>query len=364
MKPAERNAFVSEQLEAYFARVENGEAPATDRYKAERKVLEALIPIGADGFRGITLTAIMGKLVRSDINTSTEFDAINPRAVFEKGIRPVLKRRRIPTAASAPLNVAKNVQVIDEKWAEGRKPESAARAAVDYIRLINRHWHDSAFRDDLILMFLKRLVEYAKEIATEDVELAALEGLAPIILSRRLAEFALSHPEGGSIPQFVVGALVSAMRTTDTSYRSVEGADSSVFGTNATSKKPADLWETLADGSLANLYEITCKPIDLDRLDAAVDSFAKLGLPNQPITFVCRMPQDIASLEVASATILHRGATFQFIDLSGFVEALFIALTPAKQRMLIEHVAMFVADPSRKTSTKRGWAALFGATRN
>ncbi len=70
-------------------------------------MLERLIPIQTDGFRGITLTAIMGKMIREDINTSNEFGSINPRAIFEKGIRPVLKKHRIPTGASAPLNVAR-----------------------------------------------------------------------------------------------------------------------------------------------------------------------------------------------------------------------------------------------------------------
>lgn len=182
LKPADRNTFVQAKLVEYIERVKKGEGPASDRYRSERKVLERLIPIQTDGFRGITLTAIFGKLVRQDINTGTEFDSINPRGLFEQGIRPVLKKYRVPSGASPPLNVAKNVQVLDEKWAEGRKPEDAALAAVDYIRRINRHWEDPSFRDDLIMMFIQRLMAYAEEVGSHDIELPPLKGMPPIAL--------------------------------------------------------------------------------------------------------------------------------------------------------------------------------------
>lgn len=360
LTPAKRNEFVAKTLSDFIDRVKAGDGPASDRYRAERAVLEKLIPINSDGFRGVTLTAIMGKFVRADINTSTEFSSINPRSIFEQGIRPVLKRNRIPTGASAPLNVAKNVQVLDEKWAEGRKPESAALAAVDYIRRVNRHWADLAMRDDLIMMFLQRLLAYAEEVAAHDVELAPIEGVIPITLAKRLAGFALAYPEGGSIPQFVAGALLAEARDSDTEYAPVGGLGASVFGTNTTSSKPADLWEMLSDGQLANLYEVTCKPVDIERLDAAVDSFAKLELPTTAITFVCRVPDDCSSLALTEGAIVHRGVPFQFIDFSAFVETVFVMLKPTKQLATLEQVAAFVADPARAVKTKTAWGKAFG----
>lgn len=362
LKPAERNAFISDELERLIVRAKAGEGPKPDRYKNERAVLERLIPIQTDGFRGVTLTAIMGKMVRDDINTSTEFYAIQPRGLFEGGIRPVLKKFRIPTGASAPLNVAKNVQVLDEKWAEGREPEDAALAAVDYIRRINRHWPDEALRDDLIMMFVQRLIAYATEVASNDVELAPIDGIAPIELAKRLTKFVLAFPEGGSIPQFVVGALLTAARSTDSDYTELGGVEASVFGTNTTSNKPADLWEILASGSHGNLYEVTCKPVDVDRLDAAVDSYAKLGFPTAPITFVCRVPTDCAHLALVDGVIVHRGATFQFIDFSAFIETIVILLTAVKRTVVFDRIAEFVAEPARGLKTKRAWAAAFGLT--
>jgi hypothetical protein len=360
LKPAERNKFVAEKLTEYIERVRAGEGPAVDRYPSERKVLERLIPIRTDGFRGITLTAIMGKHVREDINTGTEFDSMNPRGVFEKGIKHVLDRYRVPTGASPPLNVAKNIQILDEKWAEGRKPEDAAMAAVDYIRRINRHWNDSAFRDDLIMMFVQRLMGYADEVGSQVVELPPLEGTPPVELGIKLARFAVAFQEGGATPQFVVGALLEATRSTDTSYRSLGGSNASVFGTNATSNKPADLWETRADGELGNLYEVTCKKVDHTRLDAAVESFAKLKIPNSVITFVCRMPNDAQGLNHNNGTLVYRGVTFQFLDVSVFIVTL-VALLPSEKRVIaFERIAEFVNSPNRSSKAKSGWNSILG----
>ena len=336
-----------------------GEGPAADRYPSERKVLERLIPIQTDGFRGITLTAIMGKHVRADTNTGTEFDSINPRGVFEKGIWPVLKTHRIPTAFSPPLNVAKNVQVLDEKWAEGRKPEDAALAAVDYIRRINRHWADPDFRDDLIMMFVQRLITYAEEVGAQDVELPPLDHVSPVTLGMKLAKFVLENQESGSVPQFVIGVLLGAMRSSDTDFVSVEGIETSAFGTNSTSNKPADLWELLADGTLGNLYEVTCKGVDENRLSAAVDSFAKLELPNMPIIFICRLPEDAVSLGLEGGKREHKGVTFQFLDIAEFIVSSFVLLVAKKRMAVLERISDFVADPSRRIKTKQGWAKEF-----
>lgn len=359
MKAAERDAFVQAKLTEYIDRVAAGDGPALDRYKTERKVLERLIPIATDGFRGVTLTAIMGKLIREDINTGTEFDSINPRGLFERGIRPILKAHRVPTGASPPLNVAKNVQVLDEKWAEGRKPEDAAMAAVDYIRRINRHWNDPAFRDDLIMMFVQRLMTYAEEVGSHEVTLPPLEGMPSVPLALKLIDFTLRYPEGGSVPQFVVGALLDVTRASDSDYLPLEGVEASVFGTNTTSSKPADLWEVLAGGGLGNLYEITCKAVDETRLNAAVDSFAKMDVPNTAITFVCRLPTDVASLDVRDGVVVHRGVTFQFVDIRNFMLLLFTLLTDAKRHAVLARIAEFVADPSRQVKTKVGWSETF-----
>ncbi|WP_284278643.1 hypothetical protein, partial [Sphingobium jiangsuense] len=125
-----------------------GSAIKASDFRKERSILEKLIPVKAAGFRGIVLTAIVGKELDANYDPTTDFYASSPRTLFEKGIYYALQENRVPCGKSDPLNVAKNAQVIDETWAKGRRPESAAMAAVEYIKLVHsvrrqNIWHNS-----------------------------------------------------------------------------------------------------------------------------------------------------------------------------------------------------------------------------
>jgi hypothetical protein len=102
--------------------------------------------------------------------------------------------------------------------------------------------------------------------------------------------------------------------------------------------------------------------VDLERLDAAVDSFSKQGIDNAPITFVCRMPEDARSLALNNGTMEYRGAQFQFIDFCDTIKILYLLLTETKRAQVVEKFREFIADPSRKVSTKKAWAKQFGSS--
>lgn len=89
-----------------------------------------------------------------------------------------------------------------------------------------------------------------------------------------------------------------------------------------------------------------------------IDEYAKLGLPNAPITFVCRMLTDVSTLKLTNRSIVHRGVTFQFIDLGALAIAMFLLLAEEKRRVVLEEIAAWVADPSRKIGTKNGWREI------
>ncbi|WP_222422822.1 hypothetical protein, partial [Yersinia bercovieri] len=104
----------------------------------------------------------------------------------------------------------------------------------------------------------------------------------------------LSYPESGTIPQFVISKILSSLYKQ--SSINVIGGDESVFGTNTTSKKPADIW--LEDeGKILNLYEITVKKIDYKRLDDSIQSLVDTDSLDKPILFICRLPYDINTLK-------------------------------------------------------------------
>ena len=78
------------------------------------------------------------------------------------------------------------------------------------------------------------------------------------------------------------------------------------------------------------------------------------------VTFICRIPQDIATLAVVDGTLLHQGVMFQFIDINIFIKTTFCILPTERQAEVIDAVDQFVKDTNRKTQVKEGWGLAFG----
>lgn len=330
------------------------------RYPDEARILEDLIPVKAAGFRGIVVTGIIGKLLDTQYSPLGAFYDCSPRSLFEQGIYYALREAGIPSGLSDPLNVAKNIQKIDLDWASGKRPETAAKAAVHYLTLLEQAWADSGRRDDLINLFFARLNRYAGDVRSKNKAVRSFEGVIPAQVARKLADFVVECPEAGAIPQFVVGGLIEIMRASDARYASVEGWKESVFGTNTTGKKPADVWEVLADGQLGNLYEITVKKIDEKRLDDCVSSLTETGVEASLVTFLCRLPEDVTSLESVLRGLNHGGIAFQFLDIRHFIQNGYCLLQKAQQAQLISQLQEFVFRVERAEKTKEYWASNFG----
>lgn len=334
--------------------------PAEKRGLTEEfEILERLIPVKANGFRGVVLTGIVGMFLDSKYKPTEDFYRCNPRSIFEQGIYYALVDARIPCGKSDPLNVAKNIQKLDYNWAQGKRPEDAARAAVDYLSAVENAWPDSARRYLVIRAFFSRLVEYAAQADRPISALSRSYGQVPIDVANRLAAFALECPEGGAIPQFIVGSLIRHLRANDRYYSSVEGVEDSVFGTNTTSKKPADIWEVLTDGTIGQLYEITAKKIDLKRLDDCADALTNIGLPKCTVTFICHLPRSIDTLGINGNFVTHKGVIFQFIDIRSFIIDTFLIIGANAQTALINEVRAFVSEVNRAIKTKDYWNNTF-----
>lgn len=329
-------------------------------YVEENRLLEQLIPIRVVGFRGVVLTAMVGKALNPAFDPTTDFYACHPRSIFEKGIYYALVENGVPCGKSDPLNVAKNAQSLDANWARGRSPEAAALAAVAYIDLLHRHWSDETYRETLIALFFDHLWKFAQFCQSRNTPLASFSGIAPVVLASRLADFVAAHPEGGATPQLVVGTLIRVLRLGDANFSGVNGVDESVFGTNTTSKKPADVWENLADGSIGMLYEITAKPIDRKRLDDCIETLHRQDIQNRIVTFICRLPDDVRTLTLLEGALLHAGMAVQFLDMRSFILTTFCLLDAVKQAAVITFVDDYVKATNRKTTTKDGWANAFG----
>ena len=316
-------------------------------------LLTDLIEVNAKGFRGVVVTALTGLHLDEDYDPLNDFYACNPRAIFESGIWYALQENGIPCGKSDPLNVAKNANQLNIEWAKGRRPQSAAMAVVRFLEMIMASGKSSRAR--LIDYFFFRLWKYAESITSyEIVEIDSTASRQD--LGGKLTEFTLTYPESGNLPQFLISQLLSSIF--NSSKTEVIGGDESVFGTNTTSKKPADIWLE-NKGIETNLYEVTVKPVSKKRLDDSLDALQSTGHLNHSVTFICRIPNDITELDVQNGSYSYKGKNFDFVDYKSFCCSLCAVLSDDEFEKVLNNVAEFVKDMHVSMRTKEGWNEFF-----
>jgi hypothetical protein len=322
-------------------------------YSNLSQVLVDLIEVKAMGFRGVVATALTGLHLNSKFDPLNNFYSCNPRSIFENGIFYAYEGI-IPCGKSDPLNVAKNQYTLDEGWAAGKRPQKAAQAAVNFLRAVVSATSE---KELLVDFYFYRLMQYAEKVKAIKIEVPNSGDLSSQEIGHCLAEFTYQFPESGTIPQLVVSLLLKAAY--NESSLTVEGGDESVFGTNTTSKKPADIW--IEDvGIPINLYEITVKKIDVKRLDDSLQSLNSLGMLDKNIHFICRLPEDVSSLNsISNGTFNYKGKNFNFVDLKSFILSLVALLTKVQLNMIIDELASFIKKIDRPVSTKDGWNSIF-----
>jgi hypothetical protein len=350
---AEAKRFISEKLDYASTLTEDVFKDLPDYYKL-LTTLDNLIKVKTMGFRGVVATAITGKHLNPDYDPLQNFYSCKPRSIFEKGIFYGLEGR-VPCGKSDPLNVAKNISVLDEAWTVGKNTEKSAQAAVDYLRFIENS--KDAHQQRIIDFFFFKLLEYGNSIKNMEIQVPKAEGTAPQLIAWKLSQLVLDYPESGTIPQLVISILLNKVYEHSTIV--VEGGDESVFGTNTTSKKPADIWLENENGPY-NLYEITVKTVDYKRLDDCIQSLNSVNMLDKPVHFICRLNKDIATLDTMNHSLTYKGKTFNFVDISTFIKSLVTLLNTEQMLDITNELASFVSDIQRPIKTKNGWNLLFG----
>jgi hypothetical protein len=338
--------------ESDFLRIEN---------KSEiQKILKDLIEINVNGFRGVVLTALVGMKLDDQYNPLTDFYGCNPRAIFEHGIWYTLTQHNIPCGKSDPLNVAKNIQELNESWATGRRPQSAALAAVNFLRKVvnSKSKEDRALLEDY---FFFKLINYAKKISSIRVNEAIIDVISKQDIAKKLSKFALGNPESGATPQLLIGKIIKGLFSSSSFI--VLGDDESVFGTNTTSKKPADIW--IEKNNLAIfLFEVTLKKIDLKRLDDCIETLYTQGVSGLAVTFICRLPEDISSIQkigLSGNSLVYKNKRFEFVDFSSFITSCCALLTDEQITQLTSDIRDFVMEVTTSIQTKDSWNEIFSS---
>lgn len=352
----QRNERAKAYVSAQLRKAENSnESDFTNlpNYSEISLLLTSLIDTTSKGFRGIVATALTGLHLDPDFDPLNDFYACKPRSIFENGIFFAFQGK-VPCGKSDPLNVAKNQGVLNEAWARGKRPESAALAVVHFLKEV---MEDSENRIKLIDFYFFRLVAYARKVKAIDINIPDSDALSQQEIGHRLADFMYSYPESGTTPQYIVSLLLKAIY--EKSSFDVIGGDESVFGTNTTSKKAADIWVE-ENSKPVNLYEITVKTIDKKRLDDSLNALHDMDMLHSNIHFICRLPQDTSKLgELTAGTYKYKGKAFNFIDLRSFVLTLVAMLTTEQLGDIIAELASFIENIERPISTKDGWNDIF-----
>lgn len=367
--PEERNIQAKQYVEYLYSNI--NDLTITDfsshpLFEQANTILLDLVhtKVLAKGFRGIVLTAIVGKYLNNSYDFLNKFYDCSPRAIFENGIFLALRDLKIPCGKSDPLNVAKNTNVLNMDWAEGKRPQRAAEAVVNYLHLLDSNFSQKDNYSFLVNFFMFRLKELADIYVSSVVTVVTTDTESQQELAIKLWSFVSQAVEGGTIPQFFIGTLLEAIYLYDQNTI-VSGTKESVSGTNTTSQKPGDLVIN-KNGIISNIFEVTLKVVDTKRLSDSYDVLAEQGYLDIPITFLCRIPQDTASLsEITYSPKMVSGFTkeqnhlFNFVDIESFICSQIAVLNKAQITYLLANLTEFISEYDRPLKTREIWNAHF-----
>lgn len=354
---SERNSRIEKLVKQRLAAVAAGESePALPDSISD--ALDSLFRTKAYGFREVVLTCVCAWEAGIEFDpVNRDFYKCNPRSVYERGIRPALAASGLPHMKSGPLNVAKNINTLDKAWANGRRPEWAAMAAVDVLEwLVAANGKERLARCRAVLDgVLARLRAEAERLESLAVE--PREDLTLYELFSAVGRFIAQAPDAGNTPQTIVSLILAGLFS-DTPF--------TVFGsgkaceTNLTAKKPADAWIEDDKEQIAHLYEVTVKPIDRNRIEDSVDSVLAHGKGHNEVIWLCRMPGDVIPLEIEEGDFVEeRGVRCEFVDLMRWVlcglELLGCAGREAFLNQLSEHVGL----PETSEKAKAVWRDIW-----
>ena len=318
--------------------------------------IDDLFKTSAYGFREIVLTCIAAWRAGIDFDPRVDFYKCNPRPVFEKGVRPALRAAGIPHMKSGPLNVAKNINKIDDDWAKGRRPESAAFAAVRILdwMLQGNLQQQKQSQDAVLDALLRRLLLEASRL--QALSVTPRTDFTLYTCWNFLMSFVTQAPDAGNTPQVVVGLILQQLFRCS-SLTVWEGGKA--CETNLTAKKPADIWIEGQGGAVEHLYEVTVKPIDQNRIQDSADSVLTYGKSHNEVVWLCRLPADIAPLGIVESSVLeYKGIRFEFVDLAKWMLGSLEILGVTGRLAVFERLNKYVDRPETSENAKKVWQQL------
>lgn len=104
------------------------------------------------------------------------------------------------------------------------------------------------------------------------------------------------------------------------------------------------------------------KKVDLKRLDDCIGTLYAQGISGLPITFICRLPEDISTIQKAGLvgnSMMYKNKRFEFVDFSAFVTSCCALLTDEQITQLTSEIREFVMAVTTLIKTKDSWNEIF-----
>jgi hypothetical protein len=296
------------------------------------------------GHREILLTILLARILDPKFKASEDFYACNPRSIYEKPIRELLRKNGIPHKKSGPLNVAKNSQKIDEVWAHNKRGDGMALVVAKLVQKIESV--PATKLQSFALAFVQRYLLEAKKVAKLSVKVRPTQD--PVFLAQLCIDLVINVPDGGATPQFLLGTLIECFNAGNKSGIKTTGHLDSVSTTNTTSKKPGDVIEEFPDSS-KRIYEVTVKEFSHDRMIEsyeAIKAFDKEGKTTE-VYVICReqdAPSDMEQSESSYllGTVKYQDLIYYFVDIFEWMQEKLLFMTIESRgefyKTLVSHI--------------------------
>jgi len=298
-------------------------------------------------YRELVFLIAIARIDDVSFKASESLYKCNPRAMFEKAMRPQFAVRKIPYGQSPALNIAKATEAIGPAWAAQRRQKEAAQAVLNLVEAI-----DSLSAPDLVVLaheIARRFIELASYVESHKYEGSSVVELPR--LSDMIRKLIVRAPDGGNTAQRIAGLALRTLH--ENSTHSIDGVEDSASTTNATSKKPGDIAISDDAGRLLMVFEITTKSFGEQRIDECSQSLSAYLKDSQDdidsVTVLCmpeNVPAEVRLGELGSSVVLGEANdgsfNYEFVDLLGWIDAMLASMPKGHRMRFFEALSEYV----------------------
>lgn len=327
--------------------------------------MDKLFSTSAWGFREILLVVVVGMKLDSSFRASTGLYDCNPRAIYEGPIKEFLIEKNIPHRKSGPLNVAKATVGLDLTWAAQRRPSDVADEVVKLVKYIEVKGKRSRRIDTVGVSLLRRLIAHTRSLQNLSVEIEP--SADPDFLYYICHELIVQAPDAGNTPQRIAAYILKNHHNAMHTGIVVTGGDDRASVTSTTSKKPGDINEESADGTIYKVYEFTVKRFDLERIR---DSFDCVSIYNgesdaniHEIIVICRnedCPVDMhpSGMHGYLGYYEYKDVIYRYWDIFEWIANILQMMIPEGRIGFYKELNGYIDDINTAASVKKVWKQL------